>query len=58
MNDSSGDWSTLTNWNSGQTPTLPVPGAGQVAPVGTLTSRLLVCPVQPAAVLLPGSTIL
>lgn len=37
MNDSSGDWSTLTNWNSGQTATLPVPGAGQVAPVGTLT---------------------
>jgi len=37
MNDSSGDWSTLANWNSGQTPTLPVPGPGQVAPVGTLT---------------------
>lgn len=37
MNDSSGDWSALANWNSGQTPVMPVPGAGQVAPVGTLT---------------------
>jgi autotransporter-associated beta strand protein len=37
MNDSSGDWSTLANWNSGQTPVTPVPGAGQVAPIGTLT---------------------
>jgi GH25 family lysozyme M1 (1,4-beta-N-acetylmuramidase) len=30
-NDSSGDWSTLLNWNSGQTPVAPVPGAGQAA---------------------------
>jgi autotransporter-associated beta strand protein len=37
MNDSNGDWSALANWNSGQTPVLPTPGAGQVAPVGTLT---------------------
>jgi autotransporter-associated beta strand protein len=37
MNDSSGEWSTLANWNSGQTPVMPVPGAGQVAPIGTLT---------------------
>ena len=30
MNDSSGDWSTLANWNSGQTPIAPVdrPGTG------------------------------
>ena len=37
MNDSSGQWTTLANWNSGQTPVAPVTGAGQVAPVGTQT---------------------
>ncbi|MGC3957168.1 MAG: GH25 family lysozyme [Verrucomicrobiota bacterium] len=37
MSDSSGDWSTLTNWNSGQTPVAPVTGSGQVIPVGTQT---------------------
>jgi autotransporter-associated beta strand protein len=37
MNNSSGDWSTLANWNSGQTPTAPVPGPGQLTPVGTQT---------------------
>jgi autotransporter-associated beta strand protein len=37
MNNSSGDWSTLANWNSGQTPTAPVPGSGQLTPVGTQT---------------------
>jgi autotransporter-associated beta strand protein len=36
MNDSSGDWNTLANWNSGQTPIAPVQGPGQVARVGTL----------------------
>ncbi len=36
MNDTSGDWSTLANWNSGQTPVAPVQGPGQVARVGTL----------------------
>lgn len=35
--NNSGDWSTLTNWNSGQTPIAPVQGPGQVARVGTLT---------------------
>ena len=34
MNDVSGDWSTLNNWNSGQAPIAPVTGPGQVAPVG------------------------
>jgi autotransporter-associated beta strand protein len=33
-NDSSGDWSTLTNWNSGQTPVAPATGRGQ-APLFT-----------------------
>lgn len=37
MNNSSGDWSTLANWNSGQTPIAPVTGPGQVPPVGTQT---------------------
>lgn len=36
MNDSSGDWSSLANWNSGQAPVAPVQGPGQVARVGTL----------------------
>jgi autotransporter-associated beta strand protein len=33
--DSSGDWSTLANWNSGQTPVTPVPGPGQATPFAT-----------------------
>ncbi len=37
MNDTSGEWSTLANWNSGQTPVAPVQGPGQVARVGSLT---------------------
>ncbi len=37
MNDTSGDWSSLANWNSGQTPVAPVQGPGQVARVGGLT---------------------
>jgi autotransporter-associated beta strand protein len=37
MNNNNGDWSTLANWNSGQSPIVPVPGPGQVAPVGTQT---------------------
>ena len=37
MINANGDWSTLTNWNSGQTPIAPVQGPGQVARVGTLT---------------------
>ena len=35
MHDSNGDWSTLTNWNSGQTPVAPVTGTNQVPPVAT-----------------------
>ncbi len=37
MNDISGQWTTLLSWNSGQTPVAPVPGAGQLTPVGTQT---------------------
>jgi autotransporter-associated beta strand protein len=34
-NDSSGDWSTMANWNSGQAPVAPINSPGQLAPVGT-----------------------
>jgi autotransporter-associated beta strand protein len=34
-NDSSGDWSTLANWNSGQTPTVPVTPSDQATPLAT-----------------------
>ena len=37
MNNSSGQWTMLTNWNSGQTPVAPVQGPGQVPRVGSLT---------------------
>jgi len=37
IHDSSGQWTTLTNWNSGLPPIVPVPGPGQVQPVGTQT---------------------
>jgi autotransporter-associated beta strand protein len=37
VNDDSGDWTSLTNWNSGQTPVRPVQGPGQVPRVGPLT---------------------
>lgn len=33
--DTSGDWSILANWNSGQTPVAPVTGAGQATPYAT-----------------------
>jgi autotransporter-associated beta strand protein len=34
-NDSSGDWSTLANWNCGQTPIAPVTPADQAPPYAT-----------------------
>lgn len=34
---SGGEWSTLGNWNSGETPIAPVQGPGQVPRVGPLT---------------------
>ena len=37
LNDSSGDWSTLTNWNCGLPPAAPVTGTNQVPPVGPQT---------------------
>jgi len=35
--DSDGQWTTLSNWNSGQAPVAPVQGPGQVPRVGPLT---------------------
>ncbi len=35
MHDGNGQWTTLTNWNSGQTPVQPVAGPGQITPVAT-----------------------
>lgn len=37
MTNSNGEWTTLTNWNSGVTPIAPVQGPGQLARVGPLT---------------------
>ena len=36
-NDTSGDWSTLANWNSGQPAIVPILASGQLTPVGTQT---------------------
>lgn len=35
--DSSGNWSTLANWNSGQPVTTPIRAASQLTPIGTQT---------------------
>lgn len=35
--DSSGNWSTLANWNSGQPVTTPIRAANQLTPIGTQT---------------------
>jgi autotransporter-associated beta strand protein len=37
VSNSSGDWNTLANWNSGQTPVAPVQGPGQVPRYGPMT---------------------
>jgi autotransporter-associated beta strand protein len=37
LSNSDGQWTTLSNWNSGLTPVAPVQGSGQVPRVGTLT---------------------
>lgn len=47
ISDSGGDWSTLSNWNSGRDPIAPVTGSGQVPPVGAQT---LPVPRLPGAV--------
>ena len=37
VNNTDGQWTTLSNWNSGLTPVAPVQGPGQVPRVGSLT---------------------
>jgi autotransporter-associated beta strand protein len=37
LHDNSGSWTTLTNWNCGLAPIVPVTGPGQVTPFGTQT---------------------
>lgn len=37
MNDSSGDWNTMLNWNSGQPVNAPPNAPGQLTPIGTQT---------------------
>jgi autotransporter-associated beta strand protein len=37
LSNTDGQWTTLSNWNSGLTPVAPVQGPGQVPRVGTLT---------------------
>lgn len=58
-NNASGDWSTLTNWNSGQTPTAPVQGPGQVPRVGPLTLPAVRLPAANDTVVMdrPGADI-
>lgn len=52
MNDSSGEWTDMANWNSGVAPVEPVQGPGQVARVGgTWTTGTV--PARPAQ-RLPG----
>ena len=36
-NSNDGQWTTLSNWNSGRAPTAPVQNPGQVARIGTLS---------------------
>lgn len=55
MHNAGGDWSTLTNWNSGQTPVAPVPGPGQVTPVGAQTLPVPRLPGAPGPGLTSGT---
>jgi autotransporter-associated beta strand protein len=59
MNNSSGLWTALSNWNSGQTPTAPVISAGQLTPVGTQTLPIARLPGSNDTVILdrPGTNI-
>jgi autotransporter-associated beta strand protein len=59
MTNSSGQWTTLTNWNSGLTPTAPVQGPGQVPRVGPMTLPTARLPGSDDTVILdrPGANI-
>ncbi|WP_210417811.1 GH25 family lysozyme [Bythopirellula goksoeyrii] len=58
-NDSDGQWTTLANWNSGQTPVAPEQGPGQVSRVGPLTLPAVRLPGVDDTVVLdrPGANI-
>jgi autotransporter-associated beta strand protein len=58
VTNADGNWATLANWNSGQTPIAPVQGPGQAARVGTLTMPTPRLPGSGDTVILdrPGST--
>lgn len=57
MTDSSGEWTDLANWNSGQTPIEPVQGPRQVPRVGPLTLPAVRLPSENDTVILdrPGA---
>ena len=56
-NDSSGDWSTLANWNSGQPAIVPIASPGQLTPIGDADRcRRRGCPARREAARPPGST--
>jgi len=59
VTNSDGQWTTLSNWNSGLTPIAPVQGPGQVARVGTLTLPVPRLPASNDTVILdlPGTNI-
>ncbi len=52
MTNSSGQWTTLTNWNSGIAPTAPVQGTGQLTRVGPLTLPAVRLPASDDTVVL------
>ena len=59
MNDLDGQWTTLSNWNSGQAPVAPVQGPGQVPRVGVLDLPAVRLPTGNDTVVLdrPGAAI-
>lgn len=54
--NSDGQWTTLSNWNSGQTPIAPVQGPGQVPRVGSLTLPAARLPASTDTVILDRPT--
>ena len=54
--DSDGQWSTLSNWNSGQTPVAPVQGPGQVPRVGSLVLPTVRLPSPDDTVILDSTS--
>ncbi len=59
VNNNSGLWTNQGNWNSGQTPAMPPPYAGQLNPIGTQTLPTPCLPGSNDTVILdrPGASI-